>query len=95
MNKERDILIFLESFGENAEEINRSLALEGKRISTGLGGRLAARDGKLLDPHRVALRSPGSPMQVDWSKVRFGIPAKGSRIHVIGSVPGQLLTEDP
>jgi adenine deaminase len=33
-------------------------------------------------------------MQVDWSKVRFGIPAKGSRVHAIGSVPGQLLTED-
>jgi electron transfer flavoprotein alpha subunit len=42
MNDERDILILLESFGENCEEINRSLALEGKRISAALGGRLAA-----------------------------------------------------
>jgi adenine deaminase len=59
-----------------------------------VGGRLVALDGVLLEPPRAALRSPGSPMQVDWSKVRFGIPAKGSRVHAIGSVPGQLLTED-
>jgi electron transfer flavoprotein alpha subunit len=52
MNKERDILILLESLGENAEEINRSLALEGKRISTSLGGRLAALSiGKPLESH--------------------------------------------
>jgi electron transfer flavoprotein alpha subunit len=52
MNKERDILILLESFGEDCEEINRSLALEGKRISTGLGGRLAALSiGKPLEKH--------------------------------------------
>jgi hypothetical protein len=52
MNKERDILILLESFGENCEDINRSLALEGKRISTGLGGRLTALSiGKPLESH--------------------------------------------
>jgi electron transfer flavoprotein alpha subunit len=52
MDKERDILILLESFGEDCEEINRSLALEGKRISTGLGGRLAALSiGKPLEKH--------------------------------------------
>jgi electron transfer flavoprotein alpha subunit len=52
MNKERDILILLESFGENCEEINRSLALEGKRISMGLGSRLAALSiGKPLEKH--------------------------------------------
>jgi electron transfer flavoprotein alpha subunit len=54
MNKERDILILLESFGENAEEINRSLALEGKRISTGLGGRLTALSiGEPLEKHSM------------------------------------------
>ena len=54
MNKERDILIFLESFGENAEETNRSLALEGQRISTGLGGRLSALSiGKPLESNAL------------------------------------------
>jgi electron transfer flavoprotein alpha subunit len=52
MHKERDILILLESFGEDCEEINRCLALEGKRISTGLGGRLTALSiGKTLETH--------------------------------------------
>ena len=52
MNNERDILILLESLGENAEEINRCLALEGKRISTNLGGRLTALSiGKPLEKH--------------------------------------------
>lgn len=37
-----DILIFLESFGEDCEETNRRLALEGSRISENLGGRTAA-----------------------------------------------------
>jgi electron transfer flavoprotein alpha subunit len=54
MNKECDILILLESIGENAEETNRCLALEGKRISTGLGGRLAALSiGKPLESHAI------------------------------------------
>jgi electron transfer flavoprotein alpha subunit len=54
MNKERDILILLESFGENCEEMNRWLALEGNRISKGLGGRLAALSiGKPLASHAM------------------------------------------
>ena len=54
MNKERDILILLESFSENAEEINRCLALEGYRISTALGGRLTALSiGKPLESHAL------------------------------------------
>ena len=58
MNKDCDILILLESFGENAEEINRCLALEGKRISTGLGGRLTALSiGKPLESHAVLAES--------------------------------------
>jgi electron transfer flavoprotein alpha subunit len=52
MNKERDILILLESFGENCGEMNRWLALEGNRISKGLGGRLTALSiGKPLEKH--------------------------------------------
>jgi adenine deaminase len=32
-------------------------------------------------------------IRVDWSRVDFGIPAEGSRVRVIGVVPGELLTE--
>jgi electron transfer flavoprotein alpha subunit len=54
MNKERDILILLESFGENCEEINRWLALEGNRISKMLGGSLTALSiGKPLEKHAL------------------------------------------
>jgi electron transfer flavoprotein alpha subunit len=42
MDKERDILILLDAFGENCEETNRCLALEGYRISKKLGGSLIA-----------------------------------------------------
>jgi len=59
-----------------------------------VGGRLVARDGEMLERHRTPPEPLGSTMHVDWSKVRLGIPAAGSRIHVIGSIPGQLLTED-
>jgi electron transfer flavoprotein alpha subunit len=38
----RDVVVFLESFGENCEETNRWLCLEGNRISKGLGGSLLA-----------------------------------------------------
>ena len=37
-----DVLVFLESFGENCEETNTWLCLEGNRISKGLGGSLLA-----------------------------------------------------
>jgi electron transfer flavoprotein alpha subunit len=37
-----DILVFLESLGENCEETNRWLCLEGNRISKSLGGSLLA-----------------------------------------------------
>jgi electron transfer flavoprotein alpha subunit len=54
MSKERDIVILLESFSENAEEINRCLTLEGHRISTGLGGHLAALSiGKPLESNSM------------------------------------------
>jgi electron transfer flavoprotein alpha subunit len=54
MNKERDILILLEAFGEGCEEMNRWLALEGNRISKDLGGCLAALSiGKPLASHAM------------------------------------------
>jgi electron transfer flavoprotein alpha subunit len=40
--RRRDVVVFLESFGENCEETNRWLCLEGNRISKGLGGNLSA-----------------------------------------------------
>jgi electron transfer flavoprotein alpha subunit len=42
MRRECDVLVFLESFGENCKEANKWLCLEGNRIRKGLGGSLLA-----------------------------------------------------
>ncbi len=58
------------------------------------GGKLVARDGKSLvnieNRRPIRLRSS---MNVRWEKVEFTVPAKGSRIRVIGLVPDQVITE--
>jgi electron transfer flavoprotein alpha subunit len=42
MNKERDIIVFLESSGENLRDINEGLLTEGHRIAAGLENKLSA-----------------------------------------------------
>jgi electron transfer flavoprotein alpha subunit len=42
MSRERDVIVFLETFGEDADRINRGLLAEGHRIARILGGNLAA-----------------------------------------------------
>lgn len=56
------------------------------------GGRLVARDGRLLD-------EPGRPtpafldtVRIDWSRVSFAIPAGGRRVRVIEIVADQIVT---
>ena len=62
------------------------------------GGRLVASDGR-LDP-AVDLATPPAPAGVsgtvnaDWSALAFDIPARGSKIRVIGAMPDQLITEE-
>ena len=58
------------------------------------GGRMVARDGELL----VKLPTPDTNqlppcVNIDWSALDLSIPARGSRIRVIGSIPNQLVTE--
>ncbi len=59
------------------------------------GGQLVAQDGKLLPleqkPKDVPLRSS---MNVNWQNVDdLRVPAKGSRMKVIGLIPNQLVTD--
>ena len=58
------------------------------------GGRLVARDGALL-PGTVDVSLPPYPetMHVKWESVDFRVPARGTRIRVIGHIPDQLVTE--
>jgi electron transfer flavoprotein alpha subunit len=42
VNRKNDVIIFLDSLGERAEEINRGLLVEGGRIADLLGGNLLA-----------------------------------------------------
>jgi adenine deaminase len=58
-----------------------------------VGGRLVARDGRLLDDvEPSSARALGQSVRIDWSRVSFGIRAAGSRMRVIGAVPDQLVT---
>lgn len=58
------------------------------------GGRVVARDGRLLAGASRA-RSGTLPrsMRVDWDGVDFTVPAAGNRLRVIGAIPRQLVTE--
>ena len=59
------------------------------------GGQVAAENGQLLPfdlPERPSYLR-GS-MNINWHSVNFTISADGTRAHVIGVVPDQLITED-
>jgi adenine deaminase len=63
------------------------------------GGVLAARGGEMILPGRAVTAPASDPnvrntVRVDWERVDFRIPARGSRARVIGVVPGQLITEN-
>jgi adenine deaminase len=57
------------------------------------GGVLVAREGRMVTPSasRPADLPPTVHVAPDW--LDFAIPAKGSRVRVIGAVPDQLVTE--
>ncbi len=58
-----------------------------------VGGRLVARDGNVLGDSRPSSAGAlGRSVQIDWSRVSFGVRATGSRMRVIGAVPDQLVT---
>jgi adenine deaminase len=57
------------------------------------GGRLAARDGRMLDARPPdPARQLRPTMNVAWDQVDFAIQAEGRRARVIGAVPGSLVT---
>jgi len=59
------------------------------------GGQIAAENGKLMPldvPERPSYLR-GS-INVNWHTVDFTIPVEGSRAHVIGAIPDNLITED-
>ena len=61
------------------------------------GGQLAAASGRLAAAVRPSVPVPtsvGASVNVAWAQVDFRIPAQGPFMHVIGSLPDQLVTED-
>ena len=58
------------------------------------GGRIAARDGRMIAPRADRRPYPlRGTINVDWEKVDLAVPAEGSRVRVIGVVADQLVTE--
>lgn len=60
------------------------------------GGYLVAENGVMVSHRDERQRRPielRSSMNIRWDEIDFSIPARGSKIRVIGSIPGQLVTE--
>ncbi|HEX7183043.1 MAG TPA: adenine deaminase [Thermoanaerobaculia bacterium] len=58
------------------------------------GGRLLARDGRMLGARSRPVTSPLPPtVHLDPGRLDFSIPAQGERVRVIGAIPDQLVTE--
>ena len=58
-------------------------------------GKMVAKDGAMLGGAAASLpAAPMSTCKVDWSKIRWDVPAQSSRILVIGSLADQLITEN-
>lgn len=58
------------------------------------GGRVVAENGQITEQvYRPTLAAMRNSMNVRWESVRFRIPADGTRIRVIGSIPDQLVTQ--
>jgi adenine deaminase len=79
--KRADLVVFSDLQNIHAEMVFR-------------GGRLVARDGKVIPWERplksIFLRSS---MNVNWEHVNMRIPAKGLRGHIIGVIPDQIITK--
>jgi adenine deaminase len=59
-----------------------------------VGGRLVARDGEMLVERPTSVTTaPANPVRIDRGRLELAIDAKGTRVHVIGVVPDQLVTE--
>ncbi|MCC9077694.1 adenine deaminase [Litorilinea aerophila] len=62
------------------------------------GGQLVAEAGQLVPDLNLETptlpESVGATVNVEWSAVRFGIPARGEQVRVIGAIANQLVTEE-
>lgn len=59
------------------------------------GGKLVAQDGHMVvEIGRSQAAALPRSMNIRWDSVSFDIPAQSKRIRVIGSVPGQVFTEN-
>jgi adenine deaminase len=76
-----DLLVFSDLRAPQAEQVYSA-------------GRLVAQDGALcveITPPQVAALPRA--INVRWDSVNFDLPARSSRVHVIGSIPDQVVTE--
>lgn len=96
MNSEKDVIVFLEPFGENGDDINQGLLTEGNRIAGLLGGSLGAMivgspagDSHILEDYGVSTlyRIEGERLSSAYSCEVFGWAAK----EAIKDVPFRLL----
>lgn len=76
-----DMIVFSDLHAPHAEIVFR-------------GGKVVAENGRITEEvYRPSLAPMRNSMNVRWDKVHFRIPAAGSRIRVIGSIPDQLVTQ--
>ncbi len=76
-----DMIVFSDLHAPHAELVFR-------------GGKVVAENGQITEVvYRPALALMRNSMNVRWDRVNFKIPATGSRIRVIGSIPDQLVTQ--
>jgi electron transfer flavoprotein alpha subunit len=95
MKPEKDVVVILESFGDNRQDIDRRLLKEGSRIAAQLGGRLhamalgsAAEDRLLLQGHGVsALYLVEGSGLADYSSEAFAWAAQSA----LKDIPFRLL----
>jgi adenine deaminase len=63
-----------------------------------VAGQVVAENGAMLPdvvpPARPIPASVGASVNIDWSKVDFAIPARGTHLRAIGVVEGQLITSE-
>lgn len=76
-----DMIVFSDLHAPHAEMVFR-------------GGKVVAENGRITEEvYRPSLAPMRNSINVRWDRVNFRIPAAGSRLRVIGSIPDQLVTQ--
>ncbi len=77
-----DLIIFSDLADIRAEKVYR-------------GGKLVAENGETIPwerPQRATVLR--STINIDWRKIDLSIPAESKKVHIIGAIPNQLITDD-